>query len=391
MTRNILLSSNSLVHNHNVSDTVRILHMYQSYPGRYASVAHVCQVMLLCKLRNQRLIISRAQEPNLLWSQPDDPARLFIFDVIAQACELTSFPAQNVKLISANILAEKCAQDWFEQSPYTTMFDVVSYNHWIKSVSTVYPEVNCYTALEHKQRTRYFSCFNGTFRYHKWEVAQQMFLQGHFTELAGKSYQSFIFNELDADLPPGLTHTDLLNILPRNLEHNLPIHPNENRDIPHYKALNTPQYETAITDSYFDVVVDFHAMEDLGDTLYNDIVANHPWWNENIITEKVFKNFLCGRPFILIAEPGTLAYMRDELGFQTYDMIFDESYDNIQDRRTRIAAVVQQVTDIVNTHSLSRLHDVIYSAKVQQVIDHNYRRFHEIASQHISQLESLYQ
>jgi hypothetical protein len=381
MQRNILLAQTSHSHDHLVGDGFRLLHLYQSYPGAYASIDNVCQIMLLCKQHNQRLIVSRSQEPNLLWTHPDKVPRLFIFDVIAQACDRTCFPMQNVTIVSANILAEQCAQDWLAQSPYTTMFSVVSHNHWIKSVCTVYPKLDCYTALEHKQRTRYFSCFNGTFRYHKWEVAQLMFLKGHFTELADRSYQSFIFNEIKQGLPANITHTDLLSVLPRNLEHNLPIHPIEDDNVPHYISIKTPQYETAVTDSYFDVVVEFHTMEDLGEPLYSDVIAEHPWWRENIISEKVLKNFLCKRPFILIAEPGTLAYMRDELGFQTYDMIFDESYDQIQDRHTRIATVVQQVTDIVNTYSLSQFHEIIYSDRVQQVIEHNHRRLYEINSQ----------
>lgn len=383
MPRNILLTTSSDHHNHLVGDGYRLLHLYSSYPGAYASIDNICQILLLCKQHNQRLMVSRSCEPNLLWTCPGDTPLLFIFDVLSQACERTSFPPQNITLISANIMVAQCAQEWFAQSAYTAMFNVVSHNHWLKSVCTVYPELDCYTSLQDTLRTRYFSCMNGSFRFHKWDVAQQMFLKGHFTDLAGKSYQSFIFNQISEDHDFYQSSPDLMGVLPRNLEHNMPIHPMGDENIPHYEASGTPQYETAITDSYFDVVVDFHAMEDLGDTLYTDMVADYPWWRENIMSEKLFKNFLFKRPFILIAEPGTLAYIRDELGFQTYDMIFDESYDQIQDRVARITSVVEQVTNIVKHRSLSELHAMIYSEKVQQAIEHNYRRLHELNSQSV--------
>jgi hypothetical protein len=44
------------------------------------------------------------------------------------------------------------------------------------------------------------------------------------------------------------------------------------------------------------------------------------------ITEKTFKAIALEMPFVLIAPAGSLAYLR-EYGFQTFDSVFDESYD----------------------------------------------------------------
>jgi len=60
------------------------------------------------------------------------------------------------------------------------------------------------------------------------------------------------------------------------------------------------------------------------------------------LTEKVFKPIVCQRPFVLVAAPGNLAYLRG-YGFRTFGDWIDESYDDIQDPDQRLDAVAQQV------------------------------------------------
>ena len=60
------------------------------------------------------------------------------------------------------------------------------------------------------------------------------------------------------------------------------------------------------------------------------------------LTEKIFKPIVSKQPFMLLAAPGNLEYLRS-YGFKTFDGIIDESYDTIEDNDARIDAVVKQI------------------------------------------------
>jgi hypothetical protein len=63
------------------------------------------------------------------------------------------------------------------------------------------------------------------------------------------------------------------------------------------------------------------------------------------LTEKTLRPIACGRPFILMATPGSLQYLRD-YGFRTFDGLIDETYDTITDTRQRLDAVIQEMSRI---------------------------------------------
>jgi hypothetical protein len=60
------------------------------------------------------------------------------------------------------------------------------------------------------------------------------------------------------------------------------------------------------------------------------------------VTEKTYKPIYCGHPFIICGQAGTLAHLKS-LGFETFDNLFDETYDTIQDRHLRFKAVCEQI------------------------------------------------
>ena len=61
-------------------------------------------------------------------------------------------------------------------------------------------------------------------------------------------------------------------------------------------------------------------------------------------TEKVFKPLAFFHPFQVIASPGFLQNLRD-YGFQTFENIFDESYDHIIDIAEKIIVIKKNVLD----------------------------------------------
>lgn len=62
------------------------------------------------------------------------------------------------------------------------------------------------------------------------------------------------------------------------------------------------------------------------------------------VSEKTFKCFAHQHPFMVFGCPGTLNHVKN-LGFATYDNMFDETYDNINNTHERLNAIV---TNIIN-------------------------------------------
>lgn len=90
------------------------------------------------------------------------------------------------------------------------------------------------------------------------------------------------------------------------------------------------------------------------------------------LTEKVFKPIANRLPFILVAAPGNLAYLKS-YGFKTFDRWIDESYDNETDPEKRIGLIVQEIEKLCNL-SEDELNTI--TNEVQDVVDYNFNWFY---------------
>jgi hypothetical protein len=72
------------------------------------------------------------------------------------------------------------------------------------------------------------------------------------------------------------------------------------------------------------------------------------------LTEKSLRPIACGRPFILVATPGSLTYLQ-KYGFETFSGLIDESYDSIQDPVQRLHAVTHEMQRISRMDPQSKL------------------------------------
>lgn len=76
---------------------------------------------------------------------------------------------------------------------------------------------------------------------------------------------------------------------------------------------------------------------------YYSLVAETNFYNEfNFYTEKIVKPILAGRLFVAIAGKNYLRNLRS-LGFKSFDCVIDESYDQIEDHKTRWDAALKQL------------------------------------------------
>ena len=90
------------------------------------------------------------------------------------------------------------------------------------------------------------------------------------------------------------------------------------------------------------------------------------------ITEKTFKAIALEMPFVLVAPVNSLEYMRS-YGFQTFDDVFDESYDVEPDDILRVEKVVKLLKDLDNQSERER--QSIHRACLP-VVEHNFRHFY---------------
>ena len=79
-----------------------------------------------------------------------------------------------------------------------------------------------------------------------------------------------------------------------------------------------------------------------------------------MITEKTIKPIANGHPFILVAQPYSLRFLK-ELGFKTFDKWWDESYDTIEDGNLRLEKIKEVILEIskFNINKLNSIYNDI--------------------------------
>jgi hypothetical protein len=88
--------------------------------------------------------------------------------------------------------------------------------------------------------------------------------------------------------------------------------------------------------------------------------------DQHFLCEKTYKPLACKHPLLMVSTQGNLAHLRNQ-GFETYPELWDESYDDITDWKTRIDRIIQIVRDF-DTRGL----DI---PTVQEKLLHNSARF----------------
>ena len=86
---------------------------------------------------------------------------------------------------------------------------------------------------------------------------------------------------------------------------------------------------------------------------------------EMFVTEKTFKPMAFYHPFVVMAQAGLLDYLHTQ-GFETFENLFDESYDTVTDWMSRLKAVIGTIKHYVCEP---------YDKLTQQKIAHNHNRF----------------
>jgi hypothetical protein len=108
------------------------------------------------------------------------------------------------------------------------------------------------------------------------------------------------------------------------------------------------------------------------EALWHIVTETVFYYDKLHLTEKIFKPIVSKQPFMLLAAPGNLAYLKS-YGFKTFDSVIDESYDLIQDPDLRIEAVVDQLHWYCNLTPGEKT-DII--KQLEPIIDYNFHHFY---------------
>jgi hypothetical protein len=89
------------------------------------------------------------------------------------------------------------------------------------------------------------------------------------------------------------------------------------------------------------------------------------------LTEKIIRSIACAQPFLLCGTPGSLQYLKS-YGFETFDTVWSESYDQITDGTTRLEHIVAVMRTIQNWDPQTRSNKL---TQARQIAKRNQQHF----------------
>lgn len=129
-----------------------------------------------------------------------------------------------------------------------------------------------------------------------------------------------------------------------------------------------------IIDSKFNHAGNSHKIDfwEQGQKSFAHVVTETVYLSNKLhLTEKTFKPIVMQQPFLLIAPRGSLSYLR-EYGFRTFNQIWDEGYDDLDDskRMSAVADICQQI----NNWTTGEMQDAIDA--IDSTVRHNHNWFY---------------
>ena len=247
-------------------------------------------------------------------------------ELIQKWCEKEKFPPDSVSFICMNMIGEEhCSKKGLSYNIITTSW--MSENH-LKLNKNKSIETSNY--LELNPNSKLFVTYNKAFHFHRLALLDSL----NKKNLFDVSYHSFDLQKSNTDL-----FDSQLNIFKKfnegllsdnfdDLIASLPILIENDEDKNKYSRY----------DFYGQIMIDYHYensfMSVVTETLYKSGTV--------YFSEKTFKPIYQCQPFLLVSSKGSLKKLKD-LGYQTFDRWWDESYDECDDYIER----VDKITDIL--------------------------------------------
>lgn len=252
---------------------------------------------------------------------------------------------------SGHLKAKDEYHTWLEKKGLDSVFHVCSFNTWFWKIRFWTIECDIKSTIK---KEVYYSCLNNRPREHRLITVTYLdylnILEKGIVSANDKDYEgnsSWTFEEILTTRLKDISHkynVVLKNQIPK-IKEKLPlivdVHDLGNKCLPH----------------------------DLSPSVYNKALINlvtetfyFSTWNINsefFITEKTWKAFTANQIPIIIGPKGIVKYLR-ELGFDMFDDIIDNSYDDEPDS-TRLFSSVKSLKKVILTHDVKAL-----SAKTEE-------------------------
>ena len=238
----------------------------------------------------------------------------------------------------------------FKLKDLSTEFKIITPLHFLKTEQTL----GCKTELDYvseiisedevkniKSRNKHFISLNRVARNHRIYLLSHLYKMGYLS----KFNLSFLNKINDFDDIEGMTDynqyiNELNDILPIRLD------TDKHLSIESSFFAGNAMYKKHYLDSYFNITTETTFFE-------NDII---------FFSEKILKPILALQPFIVLSNFEYLKYFKS-LGFKTFDSIWDESYDNIENPYDRLREIFK-IIDKVSKWSISECEE-----KYKSVLD----------------------
>jgi hypothetical protein len=190
-------------------------------------------------------------------------------------------------------------------------------------------------ALDYKDQRPYeFLFLNGRLRPHRKWLIDGLRDRGLLNQALWTNLGSTVEMEFTSKLTPN--KLEPIRLLPTEYE--------IERAVPQLTTLNTTGFvkHELFGNTWGDAIVNSRCYSDTWYSLVTETIFDYPY---SFRTEKIYKPILMAHPFVVVANRG---YLRDliDAGFQTFDSIIDESYDQIDCPHTRIQRIIETVRSI---------------------------------------------
>ena len=301
-------------------DTVLILHHYDELDWNIVSI--LIQFNKQYDLNNSTITLCYPEETML-----EMVAEIPLIGICHLFMEEHDLKPSNLIFITGNFLAPDMYRRWREdnnKSDKSSIHLQVHTSHWDHWTSV--QKRRDYHGSHKRTRPFKYVNLNGGPRDHRSEILN--YLHGSNFLKLGLNSCHYTSSKL---------HVEIIKCLPLRPDH---LSPNS------HGANQSHLYDN----SYFSIVTE---------TSFNN--------DEGGITEKSFMAFYYRHPFIMVSSPGTLAELH-RLGFQTFDGLIDESYDDIIDDEDRMHAVKLQIHKLC---SMSNKDLKDWYNSLSDIYDHN--------------------
>lgn len=315
--------------------------------------------------KDKQLIIDCVEEPMLFGSH--DKSKSW-FDILHDLSKHFQIPEENIVFLTSNIYSTESYTKWCNKTQIDKKIKV--YNQpkslWLERLF-----LNGGSYLE-KEETKHVSMFVGRPTLHRNFVLQWYLKNIVNTPRIEKMITSFFYENFD--VPNGWNlNNDQKNYfksLTKNVE-------NIVRTSNMWLG-ETDEFKNSFSSCLFNFNIDYHEAENFYSFEdYKEFKNKNDWWKEDVLSEKLFRSIIYKRPFIRFGMPNGLKVLQS-WGFKTFDgILFDESYDDIDDSFERIDHILNQVTTYLDM-PFNSLKEKVYSEEVQEVLDHNYNLAYKI-------------